>query len=91
MDSILSVQNKNFSGDGKELKKVSRASEKPKSFTPTIHWTLPNHVKIYHGITELRHLIDLRRMVLLKERYEELKEGTSAVLLQSGLDEKMVG
>ena len=28
-------------------------------------------VKIYHGIIELRHHIDLRRMELLKERYAE--------------------
>ena len=31
MDSILSVQNKNFTGDGKELKKVSRAVTKAES------------------------------------------------------------
>ena len=35
MDSILSVQNKNFSGDGKEFTKVSRADGKAKSHS---HW-----------------------------------------------------
>ena len=34
-----------------------------------IRWNLANPVKIYHGITELRHLIDPRRTVLLKELY----------------------
>ena len=37
MDSILSVQNKNFSGDGKEFTKVSRSVRKAKS---QIHWQL---------------------------------------------------
>ena len=64
-----------------------------KSFALTIHWIFVNPVKICHGIIELRHLIDLRRMVLLKERYAETKEGTFAVecllyFLQSGFDEK---
>ena len=31
-------------------------------------------MKIYHGIIELPHLIDLRRMVLLKERYAKYKK-----------------
>ena len=72
MDSTLSVQNKNFSGDGEEFKKVSRAvGKKRKSFTLTIHWNLANPVKICHGIVGLLHLIDLRRLVLLKERHKE--------------------
>ena len=37
----------------------------------TLHWNLANPVKIYDGVIELRHLIVLRRMVLLKERYAE--------------------
>ena len=40
------------------------------------------------SIIVLRHSIDPRRMAQLKGRYAELKKGTSAVLLQSGLDEK---
>ena len=40
-------------------------------FTLTIRWNLANHVKIYHGLTELRHLIDPRRKALLKEWYAE--------------------
>ena len=49
-------------------------STKPKSFTLAIHWNLESLVKNYHGINELLHLIDPRRTVLLKERYEEYKK-----------------
>ena len=42
-----------------------------KSFSPPIPWSLAKPVKIYHGIIELRHLIDLRRMVLVQGRYAE--------------------
>ena len=82
MDSILSVQNKNFTRDGKEFTKVPPAVAKTESyfFGQLIHWTLENLVKIYHGILEPQHLIDPRQMALLKE--------PSAVLLQSGLEEK---
>ena len=40
-------------------------------FIRAVRWNLGNLVKIYHGIIELRHLIDLRRMLLLKEPYDE--------------------
>ena len=55
MDSILSVQSKNFSGDGEEFTKVSRTVGKA---TSHLHSYFP-------------HAIDPRRMVLLKERYAE--------------------
>ena len=42
-----------------------------KSFALTIHWNLAHFVKNYCGITELQHLIDPRRTVLLKELYAE--------------------
>ena len=74
MDTILSVQNQNYSGDGKECTKVSRAVGKAEVIE-TIHWSLENLVKIYHGIIGLLHGTDLRRMVLLKERYAELRKG----------------
>ena len=45
-----------------------------KSLTLTIHWNLANLVKIYHGIIELQHLIDPRRMALLKEPHAEWKK-----------------
>ena len=66
----------------------SRRRKRRKSFTLTIHSNLANPVKSCHGIIELLHLIDLRRIVLLKKAVRRIKEGTSAVLLQSGLDEK---
>ena len=69
-------------------KSFSSRYRSQKLFTQTTHWSWENHVKIYHGIIELRHLIYPRRMVLLKERYAKIKEGTSEVLLQSGLEEK---
>ena len=43
---------------------------------------------ITHVVIELRHLIDPRRMALRNEQCEKVKEGTSAVLLQSVLDER---
>ena len=45
-------------------------------------------MKIHHGIVVLLHLIDLGRMGLPRVQCGRIKEGTSAVLLQSGLDEK---
>ena len=42
-----------------------------KLHTQTTRWNLGTHVKFYHGITALQHLIDPRRMVLLRERYAE--------------------
>ena len=61
--SILSVQNKNFSPDGNDFKKVSRASEKPKVVQIiSILSDLANPVKIYHGIIVLQHTIDPRRV-----------------------------
>ena len=45
---------------------MSNRRKSRKSFTLTIHG--------YHGIIVLPHLIDLSRMVLLHERYAELKK-----------------
>ena len=53
----------------------------------TILWHLENLLKIYHGIIEHQHLIDPKQVALLKA-VRRVKEGTSAVLLQSGLDER---
>ena len=44
-------------------------------------------MKIFHGIIARLHHTDRRLMVLLKEQCARVKEGTSAVLLQSGLNE----
>ena len=40
----------------------------------TIHRSLGNLVKVYHGTIELQHLIDPRVMALLKEPYEDSKK-----------------
>ena len=45
-----------------------------KSFVQATLWNLAMPVKKYHGITVHQRLTDLRRMVLLKERYAELKK-----------------
>ena len=49
MDSVLSVQNKNFSGDGKEFKNVSRAVWKAKS---QLHWQFVGIWQILWSIME---------------------------------------
>ena len=72
MDSILSVQNENFSGDGQELTKVSPPVGDAEShwFRQFIGiWQILE--KTYHGIIVHLHHIDSRRMVLRKERYGE--------------------
>ena len=52
MDSILSVQNKNFAGNWMKLAKVLRADQKSQtSFTLTIPWNLAKLVKNYLGIS----------------------------------------
>ena len=85
MDSILSVQKTDFTRDGKEFTKVPRVVTNVKSYLyGQFSGIWKNLVKIYHGIIEIQHLIDQRQVASLKEPYE----GTFAVLLQSGLDEK---
>ena len=54
-----------------------------KSSTLTIPWNSANPVKISPGIIARLHHTDRRLMVLVRR----VKEGTSAVLLQSGLNE----
>ena len=56
-----------------------------KSFTLTIPWNSAKLVKISPGIIVRQHHTDRKQMGLLRER--RVKEGTSAVLLQSGLNE----
>ena len=41
------------------------------SFTLTIHCNLANLVKFFHGIIKLRHLMDPRRTVLVRDRCAE--------------------
>ena len=88
MDTILPLQNKkHLSRRNGVYESFSSLHKSRKSFILTIHWNLANLVKTYDGIV-LQHTIDPRHMVLRKERYAEYRKGTSAVLLQSGSDEK---
>ena len=66
---------------------LSSRRKKQMSCIRTIHWNFENLVKIYHDITAHQYLIDPRQMASLKEPSDE-KEDTSAVLLQSGVDER---
>ena len=66
MDSILSMQHKDITGDGRVY-----GRENHKLFVHAIHWSLEDHVKIYHGINEPQHLVDPRQMALLKEPYDK--------------------
>ena len=57
--------------------------------TQTTRWIWANLVNTYHGVA-LQHPIDPRQMAFRREWYAEYRKGTSAVLLQSGSDEKVV-
>ena len=78
-----------LSGNREELTKVFGADVETKSH---LHWQVLRNsaklVKIFHGVTVRQHLNVQKQMGLVRERYAGLRKGTSAVLLQSGLDEK---
>ena len=59
-----------------------------KFFTRPIHWNLASLVKNYHGIIERPRLVTQKQTEFAERTVRRVKEGTSAVLLQSGLDEK---
>ena len=72
MDPVVSVQNKNFSGNTKELAKVLGAKyESSKLFTLTIPWNLAKLVKIFPGIIVRRNHTDRKQMLLRKEQCAE--------------------
>ena len=54
----------------------------------TIRWNLENPVKVHHGIIALQHHTDQKQMGIAERAVRRVQERTSAVLLQSGLDEK---
>ena len=65
MDTVLSVYNQKFAGDGEEFAKVSRAVGKAKShFSVTNHGNLANLVKNYR-------LIAQKQTELQNELYDE--------------------
>ena len=81
MDTILSVQNLNFSGDGKEFSNVSRADSQTESHLLKQFLGVWNHGIIVHlRLTVPKH-------VVAKRAAHRIKEGTFALLLQFGFDE----
>ena len=58
-----------------------------KSFTVTIPCNLAKPVKIFPGIIVRRHHTDRKQMGVAEGAVRRVKEGTSAVLLQWGLNE----
>ena len=59
-----------------------------KSSMQTILWNLANPVKNYHEIIVRQRPFDPRQNGITERAIRRIKEGTSAVLLQSGFDEK---
>ena len=75
MDSVVSAQSKNFSGNRKEACNSSWSRiGSLKSFTRTIPWNLAKFVKIFRGIIVRRHHTDQKQMGLLREQYAEWKK-----------------
>ena len=88
MDPGVSVQKIELHKKPREACKSSwNPRGNQKSFTLTIPWNSAKLVKISPGIIARLHHTDRRLMVLQKEQCAGVKEGTSAVLLQSGLNE----
>ena len=58
-----------------------------KSFILTIPWNSAKFVKISHGIIARLHHTDQKQIWIAERAVRRVKEGTSAVLLQSGLNE----
>ena len=69
------------------LQKFLEPDVKPKVIYTDNSSEFAKLVEIFPGIIVRRHHTDRKQMGLLKERYAGLKKGTSAVLLQSGLNE----
>ena len=91
MNPVVSVQNKNFSGSTEGAGKSSWSRKGSlKSFTLTIPRNLEKLVKIYPGIIELLHCTSRPHRSetngIAERAVRRVKEGTSVVLLQSGLD-----
>ena len=66
----------------------SSRRKSPESFTLTILWNLANLVKTYDDNIVHQHTIDPRQNDIAERAVRRVKEGTSAVLLQSGFDER---
>ena len=90
MDPVVSVQNKNFSGNTKKLAKV------PADRNPKVIYT-HNSLELgkacedlsWNHCTSTPHRSETNGIA--ERAVRRVKEGTSAVLLQPGLNEKLVG
>ena len=82
------MQNKNFSGDGKEFTKVFLASEKSKvMYTDnSLEFDKSREDISWNLRTSTSHRSETNDIA--ERAIRKVKEGTSAVLLQSDLDEK---
>ena len=75
MDSISSVQNKNFSGDGRGVyENFSSRRKSRKSFIRIILSSLAKPVKSYPEIVAHLYLTVTRQMVSVREQYAELRK-----------------
>ena len=81
-------KNKTSQETQRSLQKFLEPERKPKVICTDNSWNSEKFVKIFHGIIARLHHIDRRPTVLPKEQaVRRVKECTSAVLLQSGLNE----
>ena len=88
MDPGISVQKQNFYKKPREACKSSwNPRGNQKSFTLTIPWNSAKLVKISPGIIARLHHTDRSTNGIAERAVRRVKEGTSAVLLQSGLNE----
>ena len=86
---ILPVWNQNFTGDGEEFYEGFQSRHRSqKLLKRTIYENLESRVKNYHGIIEQLHFCRSETNEIAERAARRVKEGTSAVSMQSGLTEK---
>ena len=83
MDPGVSVQKQDFTRNPEKLAKVPGTQV----MKLTIPWNLAKPVKIFPGIIARLHHTDQKTNGIAERAVRRVKEGTSAVLLQSGLNE----
>ena len=88
MDPVVSVQNKNFSGNRQELQKFLEPTRRPKVIYTdnSLEFGKPCEDLSWNHCTSTPHRSETKGIA--ERAVRRVKEGTFAVLLQSGLDEK---